>query len=74
MLDVEKRAEEICLKMINLYNNNKISNIGFLSLYAELLNEEDKSNYLEILSYLPTKFAEMGYDIVDSDVFEISKY
>ena len=48
--------------------------LKFIDLYNELLTEEDKEIQYIILTYVPERLSVKGYEIVNSEFFELEKY
>lgn len=69
-----KIADEICDELINLWKNNKVKNRKIIDLYNEILEQKYKDKQCIILSYVPERLAVKGYEIVNSEFFELEKY
>ena len=69
-----KRADLISDELISLWKNNKTKKKKFIDLYNELLTEEDKEIQYIILTYVPERLSVKGYEIVNSEFFELEKY
>lgn len=69
-----KVANDICDNLINLCLKNKIQNKSLIELFDKLLDEKYSDYRLNILSYIPEQLAKKGYEIVDTNKFEIKKY
>jgi CII-binding regulator of phage lambda lysogenization HflD len=66
-----KIADEISDELIKNKNNSKKT---ILELYSELLNNEYREYYYDILSYIPERLSVKGYEIINSKYFELKKY
>lgn len=69
-----KIADEISDKLILLCQNNKTENKGVIELYNELLDDKYKKYRNDILLYIPGRLAAKGYEIVNSNNFQLKKY
>lgn len=69
-----KIANEISDKLIYLCINKKTKNKSILELYNELLDEKYYEYKINILPYIPDQLARKGYEIIDSENFDIRKY
>ena len=67
-------ADSISDQLISLWKENKTKNKKIIDLYNELLDEEYKDMQYVILSYIPERLSVKGYDIVNSEYFELKKY
>lgn len=72
--ECEKKAEEICNKLISMCKKKEVNNRNIIEIYNELLEPQYKEHYNEILAYIPTKLAEKGYEIVNASYFALKKY
>lgn len=71
---IKDLATKICSKMIDICKNNKVNNRNLLEIYDSLIEKEYDGYKTEILTYIPLKLAEEGYEIVSSEPFCIKKY
>ena len=71
-INLDKEAEEIIIKIIEKCNKNNTKSI--IDLIDELINKDIKHKEIEILSLIPRKLAEKGYDIVDTNPLKIKEY
>lgn len=69
-----KIASEISDKLIFLNNNKKTKEKTIIQLYSELLEKKYEKYYYYILTYIPKQLAIKGYEIVNSECFELKKY
>lgn len=69
-----KLADEISDKLISLWKQNKTKNKKIIDLYNEILDKEYKDIQYIILTYIPERLSIKGYEIVNSDFFELKKY
>lgn len=69
-----KLADSISDQLILLWKNNKTNNKSIIELYNELLDEKYKSMNSLILTYIPERLAVKGYEIVNSNNFQLKKY
>lgn len=69
-----KIADEISDKLIELWKTNKTKNKKILELYKELLDEKYNNVQYLILSYIPERLSTKGYEIVNTEFFELKKY
>ena len=69
-----KVADEISNKLISLSKNKKAKEKTILEIYNELLEKKYQEYHYDILSYIPGRLATKGYEIVNSDYFELKKY
>ena len=69
-----KIAEEISDKLISLWKNKQTNNKNIMDLYNQILDEKYKENQYYILSYVPERLSIKGYEIVNSNNFELKKY
>ena len=67
-------ADTISDQLISLWKENKTKNKKIIDLYNELLDEEYKDMKYVILSYIPERLSVKGYDIINSEYFELKKY
>lgn len=62
---------------MNLFFYGKIKKTKkkkIIDLYNELLDEKYKDMHYLILSYIPERLSVKGYEIVNSEYFELKKY
>ena len=69
-----KLANKISDELISLWKNNKTKNKSIINLFNELLDDKYKDIKYSILSYIPEVLSVRGYEIVDSENFELKKY
>lgn len=69
-----KIADEISEQLISLCNNKMTQEKTIIELYNELLEPIHQEYYHDILSYIPERLAVKGYEIVNSNYFELKKY
>ena len=69
-----KLANKISDELISLWKNNKTKNKSIINLFNELLDDKYKGIKYSILSYIPEVLSVRGYEIVDSENFELKKY
>lgn len=69
-----KIANEISDKLIELWKTNKTKDKKILELYKELLDEKYHDIQYLILSYIPERLSIKGYEIVNTEFFELKKY
>lgn len=69
-----KIADEISDKLISLWKNKQTNNKNIMDLYNQILDEKYKENQYHILSYIPERLSIKGYEIVNSNNFELKKY
>jgi hypothetical protein len=69
-----KIADEISDKLISISEEKIKPNKNILEIYSELLNKEYKNYYYDILSYIPERLSVKGYEIINSNYFELKKY
>lgn len=69
-----KIADEISDKLISLWKNKQTNNKNIMDLYNQILDEKYKENQYYILSYVPERLSIKGYEIVNSNNFELKKY
>lgn len=69
-----KIADEISEQLISLCNDKMTQEKTIIELYNELLEPTHQEYYHDILSYIPERLAVKGYEIVNSNYFELKKY
>ena len=69
-----KKAEEICDQLFILAKNNQTKHKTLIELYSGLLDKESEEDKYLILSYIPECLSRKGYEITNSEYFEIKKY
>lgn len=69
-----KIADEISEQLISLCNDKMTQEKTIIELYNELLEPKHQEYYHDILSYIPERLAVKGYEIVNSNYFELKKY
>jgi len=69
-----KIADDISDRLISLWQNKKTNNKKIIDLYKELLDEKYKDIQYYILSYIPERLSVKGYEIINSEFFELKKY
>lgn len=69
-----KIADEISDQLILLCQKGKVEEKTILELYDELLEPQYKKYHNDILSYISERLAVKGYEIVNSNYFELKKY
>jgi hypothetical protein len=69
-----KLANKISDELISLWKNNKTKNKSIINLFNELLDDKYEDIKYSILSYIPEVLSVRGYEIVDSENFELKKY
>lgn len=69
-----KIADEISEELILLSKNKKCKTKSIIELYNELLDEKYHEYKYCILSYIPERLSVKGYEIVNSNKFELKKY
>lgn len=69
-----KIADEISDKLISLNKNKEAKEKNIVELYNELLDKKHQEYRYDILSYIPKQLAVKGYEIVNSEHFELKKY
>lgn len=69
--DIYKLTEIVCDKMIKICKSN---NKSFLDIYKDLTKDYTKQQQKEILTNIPEILAKKGYEIINSDLFELRKY
>lgn len=69
-----KIANEVCDNLIELWKNNKTKNKNIIDLFNQLLDKKYSDNKYLILSYIPEILSKRGYEIVNSEFFELKKY
>lgn len=67
-------ADEISDKLIELWKTNKTKDKKILELYKELLDEKYNDIQYFVLSYIPERLSIKGYEIVNTNFFELKKY
>lgn len=67
-------ANEISDKLISLNNDKQTKEKNIVELYNELLDKKYQEYRYDILSYIPKQLAVKGYEIVNSEHFELKKY
>ena len=72
--DYIKIADEISDKLISLSQKSKTKKKTILEIYSELLDKKYQEYHYDILSYIPGRLAVKGYEIVNSNSFELRKY
>ena len=68
---IYKQTVIVCDKMIKLC---KVKNKSFIDVFNELTKNLEKDIKLEILSLLPSVIASKGYEISNTNYFELKKY
>ena len=71
--EIETEALKITIKMIEMCIK-KSNNKSISELIDELISDNMKNNKTEILTYIPRKLAEFGYDIVETDPLILEEY
>lgn len=69
-----KLADKISDELISLWKNNKTKNKSIIDLFNDLLDEKYRDIQYSVLSYVPEKLSIKGYEIIDSENFELKKY
>lgn len=69
-----KIADEISDKLISINKERKVHNKTIIEIYNELLEEKYQPYHYDILSYIPERLAIKGYEITNSNNFELRKY
>ena len=69
-----KEADRISDELIKLWKHNKTKNKKIIELYNELLNTKYSDIKYLVLSYIPERLSVKGYEIVNSEYFELKKY
>lgn len=69
-----KLADEISDKLIYLWKNKKTQNKNIIELYNDLLDKKYKDIQYNILSYIPGRLSIKGYEIINSNYFDLKKY
>ena len=69
-----KLANKISDELISLWKSNKTKNKSIINLFNELLDDKYEDIKYSILSYIPEVLSVRGYEIVDSENFELKKY
>ena len=71
---IEIEAEKITTKLIEICNKNKQNNKSIIELFEMLLSPDMKDKNIEVLSLIPRKLAEKGYDIIETSPLRIKEY
>lgn len=69
-----KIADKISNQLISLYQKGEVHGKTILELYSELLEPQYQKYRNDILSYISERLAVKGYEIVNSNYFELKKY
>lgn len=69
-----KLADEISDKLIELWKKHQTENKNIMDLYNQLLDEQYKDSQYYILSYIPERLSKKGYEIINSNSFDLKKY
>ena len=69
-----KLADTISDELILLWKENKTKNKKIMDLYNNILDKKYKDIQYNILTYIPEMLSKKGYEIINSDYFELKKY